>query len=469
MIRVGLYKRVSTDYQDIHGNSLSMQEDRMKKYCQAMNWKIFDVYTDGGFSGASMDRPALNQLISDVKKHKIDKVLVYKLDRLSRSQKDTLMLIEDVFISNGCDFVSMSENFDTATPLGRAMIGILAVFAQLEREQIKERMNMGKEARAKLGKYKGGGLVPVGYDYTDGKLVVNEFEAMQIKEIHKLYQQGYSMKKIAKEFAEKGFTHKYGMWQENRIKKVLVNRLYTGKLLYHGEYYDGEHEAIIDEDTFNRSLSIWQSHDYSLNNHGGKTSYLSGLLFCKQCTARYGLCTSRWNGKHYHYYRCYSQRKTNRTMIKDVNCKNASYKMDELDQIIFDEIGKLAMDPTYIRKAESHQDNESKQIKLLEKEISKIDAQCSRFMDLYGVGTISLDEIQKKIEPLHEQRMKLEQELTTLQNSQPLSKEDAVRMVSNWDDVLKSGDFDLIKSLINALIERIDLDGEDIYIHWRFT
>ena len=145
----------------------------MRKYCQAMNWAIYDVYTDGGYSGVNMERPALKKLISDVKDHKIDKVLVYKLDRLSRSQKDTLMLIEDVFLANGCDFVSMSENFDTATPLGRAMIGILAVFAQLEREQIKERMNMGKEARAKLGKYKGGGKLPIGYDYVDGKLTIN--------------------------------------------------------------------------------------------------------------------------------------------------------------------------------------------------------------------------------------------------------------------------------------------------------
>ena len=111
---------------------------------------------------------------------------------------------------------------------------------------------MGKEARAKLGKYRGGGLVPIGYDYVDGKLVINEFEAMQIREIHRLYQQGYSMKKIAKEFADKGYKHKHGIWQEHRIKKVLTNPLYIGKIHYHDEYFDGEHEPIIDEETFNR-------------------------------------------------------------------------------------------------------------------------------------------------------------------------------------------------------------------------
>ena len=156
-------------------------------------------------------------------------------------------------------------------------------------------------------------------------------------------------------------------------------------------------------------------------------------------------------------------------MIKDPNCKNVSYKMDELDQIIFEEIGKLALDPSYIHKVENHPDTDSKKIKLLEKQIAKIDVQRSRFMDLYGLGTISVEEIQAKIEPLNEQRMKLEQEITSLQNNKPLAEEDAIRMLSTWDDVLKSGDFDLIKSLLNTVIDKIEIDGEDLTIHWRFN
>ena len=156
-------------------------------------------------------------------------------------------------------------------------------------------------------------------------------------------------------------------------------------------------------------------------------------------------------------------------MVKDENCTNASYKMDELDQIIFDEISKLAIDPSYVRKIDKHQGNETKKLKLLQKEIEKIDAQRSRFMDLYGLGTFSVEDIQDKIEPLNEQRDKLEQEIIKLQNDSPLPEDDAIRMLSTWDDVLNSGDFDLIKSLLDALIERIELDGEDITIHWRFS
>ena len=126
---IALYSRVSTAEQASEGYSIGEQQSRLQSYCDAMNFKPYTLYTDAGFSGGSTDRPALQDLIRDVKNGKIEKVVVYKLDRLSRSQKDTLELIEDVFLTNGCDFVSVTENFDTATPLGRAMIGILAVFA----------------------------------------------------------------------------------------------------------------------------------------------------------------------------------------------------------------------------------------------------------------------------------------------------------------------------------------------------
>lgn len=137
-MRVAIYVRVSTIEQARDGYSVQEQIDSLKLYCKAMKWIVVNVYTDAGHSGANTDRPALQDMIKDIEKGLIDKVLVYKLDRLSRSQKDTLELIEDVFLVNNTDFVSMNENFDTSTSFGRAMIGILAVFAQLEREQINQ-------------------------------------------------------------------------------------------------------------------------------------------------------------------------------------------------------------------------------------------------------------------------------------------------------------------------------------------
>ena len=146
--KVAIYVRVSTTNQAEEGYSIDEQIDKLEAYCKIKDWTVYKVYTDGGFSGSNTDRPALEKLIKDANKKKIDTVLVYKLDRLSRSQKDTLFLIEDIFIKNGIEFLSLQENFDTSTPFGKAMIGLLSVFAQLEREQIKERMQLGKLGRA---------------------------------------------------------------------------------------------------------------------------------------------------------------------------------------------------------------------------------------------------------------------------------------------------------------------------------
>ena len=190
---VACYVRVSTQEQAEHGYSIEEQTERLQGYCKAMGWKVAKVYTDAGYTGANMNRPALSDLVEGANRHLFDAVVVFKLDRLSRSQKDTLTLIEG-FLAHDVAFVSMTENFDTSTPFGRATIGILSCFAQLEREQIKERCSLGREGRAKGGKYRGGGYTPIGYEYKDGQLIVNESEAAQIRLIHERFQHGDSFR-----------------------------------------------------------------------------------------------------------------------------------------------------------------------------------------------------------------------------------------------------------------------------------
>ena len=141
MKRAAIYIRVSTLEQAQEGYSIGAQKERLLAYCKAHGWGVADFYIDGGYSGSNLNRPGIQKLIAEVAS--FDLVLVLKLDRLSRSQRDTLHLIEDIFLPNNVDFISMSESFDTSTPFGRAMIGILSVFAQLEREQIKERLSWG--------------------------------------------------------------------------------------------------------------------------------------------------------------------------------------------------------------------------------------------------------------------------------------------------------------------------------------
>ena len=159
-------------------------------------------------------------------------------------------------------------------------------------------------------------------------------------------------------------------------------------------------------------------------------------------------------------------------MIKDPNCKNMNYKAEILDNMIFDEIRKLATDPAHVHeiKKKNFSDDDLTKTKLIEKEIAKIDAQKSRFMDLYGVGEFTMEEVQGKVAPLNEQKRKLENELHTLANGKSaLSEEDALELLESWEDVVEEGDFERIRMLINALIEKIEIDNEDIDIHWKFA
>lgn len=482
VMRVALYIRVSTQEQATEGYSVGEQTERLKKYAEAMGWEIYKIYVDPGYSGGNTDRPGLSDMIKDVKTGEIDKVVVYKLDRLSRSQLDTLYLIEKVFLANDTDFVSMNENFDTSTPFGRAMIGILAVFAQLEREQIKERMGMGKEARAKEGKWHGGSTQPIGYDYdpaTD-KLSINDYEAMQVRELYELFLNGTPLRTVERMFNEKGYTHKHGIWDPKAMRRVMANKLNIGYIKHRDEWYPGDHDPIIDEKTFNEATRLLKNRleQYQLAGvkPGAQTTYLGGILHCKHCGGKYSkVLNSRYKeGKpKVYWYSCYSRCKKVKKMIKDPNCKNKNWKMTELDNLVFEEIKKLAVDPEYIhqiRKEKHDKSDTPNKIDIIKHEIEKIDEQISRFMDLYGIGKFTIDQVSSKVDPLNEQKKALEKELDNLNaETGELTEEETYQIASSFAEALESGDFDAIRLVVESLIYYIEIDNEDVYIHWKFA
>lgn len=476
---IGLYPRVSTQEQAKEGYSIGEQIERLTKYCEAMGWSEFKFYTDAGHSGADMERPGLKDLIADVEAGKISKVVVYKLDRLSRSQKDTLTLIEDIFLKNGADFVSMTENFDTSTPLGRAMIGILSVFAQLEREQIKERMSVGKEGRAKKGKWHGGSTSPVGYDYVaeDDMLYVNEYEKMQILELYDLYLKGVPLTRIEKIFLEKGYTHKHGDWTPKVMKRVMTNPLNIGYLRWEGNLYKGLQDAIIDEETFRKAEKMVQERSEEYKAKYKRTSYystyLGGMIKCAHCGAGYHVCHEKRKGNSVSpkKYGCYSRSKKARKMIIDPNCKNKYWKMEELDNLVFDQIRQLATEPNAIREIRgAKQSDIPEKIAVMEKEIAKLKAQKSRYMDLFSIEEITIEEFKEKKAPLEERIKKLEHEISVLsEGTAKLSESDTREIVDKFEDILDRNDFDEIRLTLNALIDFIEIDNEDVTIHWNFV
>jgi site-specific DNA recombinase len=477
-IKVGIYPRVSTQEQAKEGYSIGEQIDRLTKYCEAMGWEVYKSYTDPGYSGADTNRPGLQAMLKDIRRGKIHKVVVYKLDRLSRSQKDTLELIEDEFLAHGVDFVSMSENFDTSTPFGRAIVGILAVFAQLEREQIKERMAMGKEARAKLGKWNGGQNSPLGYDYIDGELIINAFEALQVKEMFELASQNVSSYRITELFNEKGYNTRYGVWESSTVRRSLRSKVYLGYTKYNDTWNKGTHDPIISQELFDEVQTILDERADNYNRgrgHGKINSYLGGYLYCSHCGGKYTKITAKHkkpsgDGHYvYEFFGCNSRTKRNPAAVKDPNCKNKHWKLAELTDLVFNQINQLALDPDYMHelKEDKAPDNRSE---IIQDEIKNIDDKLSKLMDLYVIGKMPMNILQDKIQELDDQKTKLETEIDIIkaEDSNKLTKDQIRHIVEDFPEVIKRGDFEEIRTVIGELIERIDIDNEDITIHWNF-
>lgn len=469
-LRVFLYIRVSTIEQAKEGYSVGAQEERLRAYAKAKNYTVLKTYIDPGFTGSNMNRPALQEMIRQVELGAADLILVYKLDRLSRSQKDTLYLIEDVFLKNSVDFVSMNESFDTTTPFGRAMIGILSVFAQLEREQIRERTIMGKEERAKEGKWHGGGgksRTVKGYDYIDGQLIINEYEAECVKTIYEEYLQGNGTNKIFHLVLKKypGVTS-----TETTVRNILTNPIYTGKIKYKDGFYEGEHTPIITSEQYEQTQILMKKRA-STSDPSRKKYLLTGLLYCGHCGARlFGRTGGKLkNGDNVRYYSCYSRQKTRIHMIRDENCKKSHEQKDKLEQHIIDEIKKINM--RYIEEYRIGEGSDvSSKIESLVTETLSIDKQIAKLVDLYSLEDTPIEIIGKKIKTLKEEKAKIEQHITELNSeSVPKNYDEIKETVSqlatfNWDNE----ETDQKRLIVAKLINKIIVSNDNIIIDWSF-
>lgn len=244
--RACIYTRVSTEKQDMEGYSIEEQERLCKATIESKEWEYVGTYSDPGVSGKTMERTGLQKMIAAVEQGEVDAVVILKLDRLSRSQKDTLMIIEDVLIANKVDLLSVKETLDTSTPWGRAMIGILASFNQLDRENIVQRTTMGRNAKAAQGGY-AGGRPPYGYEVKDDNLVVNPTEAEAVRKIFGLRAEGKAHRKIADAITELGYrTRKGKNIAYSTVAQILENEdFYLGNWRYGDVYIKDHHEAIL--------------------------------------------------------------------------------------------------------------------------------------------------------------------------------------------------------------------------------
>ena len=306
-LRCAVYTRKSTEEGlEMEFNSLDAQREACEAYIASQKpegWvELADRYDDGGFSGGTLDRPALKRLLADIEDSRIDVVVVYKIDRLSRSLMDFTKLVE-VFDRGGVTFVSVTQSFNTTTSMGRLTLNILLSFAQFEREVIGERIRDKIAASRKRGMWMGG-FVPLGYEVRDRKLVINEAEAATVRMIFERFVEVGSATALARALAAEGVRTRRGrLVDKGFLCKLLNNRVYIGDAVHKGTAYPGEHEAIITRALWDKVHGILRE---SPRVRAGRTraatpALLKGLIFGPTGCAMTPTHTRRGD-KLYRYY-----------------------------------------------------------------------------------------------------------------------------------------------------------------------
>jgi DNA invertase Pin-like site-specific DNA recombinase len=347
-LRCAVYTRKSSEEGlDMEFNSLDAQREGCEAYIKsqrAEGWlPVRDPYDDGGVSGGTLERPALKRLLADIEAGKIDVVLVYKIDRLSRSMLDFLKLVE-TFERHGVTFVSITQSFNTTSSMGRLTLNVLLSFAQFEREVIGERIRDKVAASRKKGMWMGG-WTPLGYEVRDRKLIIHKEDAERVRSIFQRFVYLKSATQLAGELVLAGAKNRYGhLLDKGVLYKVLHNRVYIGDAVHKGVAYPGEHEAIIDRKLWDQAHAILKQspRKRAANTRAQTPALLKGLLFGPDGAAMSPTHT-RKGGRLYRYY-------ISQSVIKrgTETCPIRQVPAAEIERIVIDQIRSLLQTPEVI-------------------------------------------------------------------------------------------------------------------------
>jgi site-specific DNA recombinase len=482
-VRCAIYTRKSTqDGLEQEFNSLDAQRESAEAYIasqKAEGWQCLpDRYDDGGFTGGNMDRPAVARLMADIEAGKVDCVVVYKVDRLSRSLIDFARLME-LFDRKKISFVSVTQQFNTTQSMGRLTLNILLSFAQFEREIISERTRDKIAAARRKGKWSGGRSV-LGYDVdpVTKKLVVNPAGADLVREIFQMYLDRRSLLDVCRDLNRRSITTKafrtkkgtaYGgrVWDKAAVLKVLANVLYRGKVRYKTETFAGEHDAIVDEAVWKEVHELLRSNGRSggmfvRNKHG---ALLKGLVHCGPCGLSMGHTTAN-KGKNrvYRYYVCYKAQRQGWD-----SCPCRSLPAEQIEGFVVEQIKRIGKDPALLSLTLSHCRQQLTQQRaeaeresgVVERELARLHADLRRTAGdaaTDGHAAARLADLHQRVQAADDRMAALLRDITDADAAQ-ITKAEVDAALGEFDGVWSRLSPKEQAKLMRMLVQRVDYDA----------
>jgi site-specific DNA recombinase len=486
LVRCAVYTRKSTEEGlEQEFNSLDAQRESAEAFIRSQaheGWTCLpDRYDDGGFTGGNMDRPALQRLLADIRAGTIDCVVTYKVDRLSRSLLDFARMME-TFEQHGVSFVSITQQFNSATSMGRLVLNVLLSFAQFEREIIAERTRDKMAATRRKGKWSGG-MPVLGYDLDPRgrRLHVNDQEAERVRAIFALYLEHQALLPVVQELARRGWVGKRWQTRNGRqrggrpftktsLYRLLTNVLYIGKVRYKDEIHDGEQPALIDTDTFQRVQALLQSHGPEVGPPSLHrfTALLKGLLRCVACDcAMTPAHTTRKGGVLYRYYTCVQAQKSGWR-----SCPAKSIPAAPIEQLVVEQIQRLGRDPlvleqllTTVRQQDEARVAEWERERVgLERDLLRGQSEVRKLLAEVGSG-VSGSGVVTRLAELQARLAHIEQRLTRLRRQMEASQQErldeaaAAQALSGLVPAWEAMTPDEQSRVVRLLVSRVDYDG----------
>ena len=495
VLQVVSYSRVSTEEQAELGFSIEAQLEETRTRCKAEHKVVFKEYIDAGISGKSIEkRPALMQLLQDIENGKVSELWIWKTDRLSRKLSDLLLIMELLKRHNVTLRCVADVEFDQTTSSGRAMMQMMGVMAEYQRNIIVENVKMGMKQRARNGKWNGGQVL--GYDVVEvpagsGKeslLRVNPIEAELVRKIFRLYASGKGFRSIANTLNQEGHRTKPGnAFTSVAIKTIINNPVYVGKIRYNVRenwaekrrkginpnpiIVDGEHEPIISQDLWETVQALFAKKSFSPSRLFEGTYPLTGLMRCPQCGATLGAHRIRDTLKdgtvvNRRYYVCNNFRNGGRRV-----CSSNSVRADLVESFVFQRLAEAVQRPKVLEDVVRKINKDSsqsiaplqKELAAINKELAKIESQRKRFFKLFESSGVDDDLFVERLSELKVQRDQLERRKAEAEQqladsmSDPVPLQQVRRALSQFHKLLEESPPETQKTLLQTVVKQIHM------------